>query len=146
MQTGNPPAGASPSGSYPEISSAESFLPHIGDDFVALLTGSNISATADFLRSRVYNLQFNNTTELNSQLIRCEARNNEFNHSANRTYLNGSEIRVMSTADENPKPRTYITTVGLYDFNNELMAVAKLSEPLRKDPDNNVVLRVRLDY
>ena len=40
----------------------------------------------------------------------------------------------------------YITTVGLYSADNELLAVAKMSEPLRKDPSNEVTLRVRLDY
>ena len=43
-------------------------------------------------------------------------------------------------------PRAYITTVGLYSADNELLAVAKLSEPIRKDPTNEVTLRVRLDY
>ena len=43
-------------------------------------------------------------------------------------------------------PIAYITTIGLYSSNNELLAVAKLSEPLRKDPTNELTLRVRLDY
>jgi hypothetical protein len=43
-------------------------------------------------------------------------------------------------------PRSYVTTVGLYSADNELLAVAKLSEPLRKDPTNELTLRVRLDY
>ena len=43
-------------------------------------------------------------------------------------------------------PVSYITTVGLYSADNELLAVAKLSEPLRKDPTNELTVRVRLDY
>ena len=43
-------------------------------------------------------------------------------------------------------PVSYITTVGLYSADNELLAVAKLSEPLKKDPNNEMILRVRLDY
>jgi hypothetical protein len=43
-------------------------------------------------------------------------------------------------------PITYITTVGLYSPDNELLAVAKLSEPIRKDPNTELTLRVRLDY
>jgi len=40
----------------------------------------------------------------------------------------------------------FITSVGLYSADNELLAVGKLSEPLRKDPANELTVRVRLDY
>ena len=43
-------------------------------------------------------------------------------------------------------PISYITSVGLYSPDNELLAVAKVSEPLKKDPSNELTLRVRLDY
>ena len=43
-------------------------------------------------------------------------------------------------------PVAYLTTIGLYSSNNELLAIAKLSEPLKKDPTNELTLRVRLDY
>ena len=43
-------------------------------------------------------------------------------------------------------PISYITTIGLYNTNNELLAIAKLSEPLAKKPTNDITLRVRLDY
>ena len=43
-------------------------------------------------------------------------------------------------------PIAYITTIGLYSSNNELLAVAKLSEPLKKEPTIELTLRVRLDY
>ena len=44
------------------------------------------------------------------------------------------------------EPVSYITSVGLYSADNELLAVAKLSEPLKKDPNTELTLRVRLDY
>jgi hypothetical protein len=44
------------------------------------------------------------------------------------------------------QPVSYITTVGLYSPDNELLAVAKLSEPLKKNPTQEMTLRVRLDY
>jgi len=43
-------------------------------------------------------------------------------------------------------PLSYITTIGLYSADNELLAVAKVSEPLKKDPTNELTLRIRLDY
>ena len=109
-----------------------------------LMTGSNITASCDALRSRIYNISFNNTTELNSTVYFCRANHNEFNYSANPTYLSASKLRVKQQSTDTPV--SFVTTVGLYSADNELMAVAKLSEPLRKDPTNEMTLRVRLDY
>jgi len=110
----------------------------------AVLTGSQITGAADNIRTRMYNLQFNNTVELNSTVYFCRVNHNEFNYSSNPTYLSGSKIRVKTKTTD--LPVSYITTVGLYSDNNELMAVSKLSEPLKKTPDNEFTIRVRLDY
>ena len=96
-------------------------------------------------RRRIENISFNNTTELYSTVYFARAHHNEFNYSANSTYLSESKVRVKGNSITRP-PRAYITTVGLYAADNELLAVAKLSEPLRKDPSTETTLRVRLDY
>ena len=113
-------------------------------DFRRAVTGSTIQEMAQGLRNRIYNISYNNTTELNSTIYFCRIGHSDFNYSANPTYLTGSEIRVKTRASDTPV--SYFTTVGLYSADNELLAVAKLSEPLRKDPTNEVTLRVRLDY
>ena len=110
----------------------------------AMLSGSEISASAAALRARTYNVSFNNTTELNSTIYFCRVNHNEFNYSSNPTYLTGSKIRVKNVTTDTPV--AYVTGIGLYSSDNELMAVAKLSEPLKKDPTNELTLRVRLDY
>ena len=108
-------------------------------------TGSfSISGTADNVRKNWMDNNFNNTTELNSTIYFCRASHNEFNYSTNPTYLSESQIRVKQETTDNPV--SYVTTVGLYSADNELLAVAKLSEPLKKDPTNELTLRVRLDY
>jgi len=107
-------------------------------------TSLPISQSCDAIRRRIYNLSFNNTTELNSTVYFCRASSTKFNYSSNPTYTTGSKIRVKNVASDTPM--SYITTVGLYNSNNELLAVAKLSEPLKKDPSNEITLRVRLDY
>ena len=112
--------------------------------FKSLLTGSSISGSADALRHRIQNIQFNNTVELNSSIYFCRINHNEYNYSANPTYLSASQIRVKSQATD--VPVSYITTVGLYSADNQLLAVGKLSEPLRKDPTIEYTLRARLDY
>lgn len=108
------------------------------------LTASTIQEICDSFRHRMADIDFNNTTELNSTIYFCRLNHNEFNYSANPTYLSESKIRVKNnTLDE---PVAYVTTVGLYSADNELLAVAKLSEPLKKSPQNESNLRVRLDY
>ena len=96
------------------------------------------------LRNRVVNVQLNNSTELNSTIHFCRVNHNDFNYSSNPTYLSASQIRVKNLTTD--APVSYITTVGLYSPDNELLAVAKLSEPLKKDPTQEMILRVRLDY
>jgi len=115
-----------------------------GTYLTASITGSAISASCNYLRHRLYDLSFNNTTELNSTIHFCRVGHNDFNYSSNPTYLSQSKIRVKNNTLD--APISYFTTVGLYSSDNELMAVAKLSEPLKKDPTNEMVVRVRLDY
>ena len=115
-----------------------------GELFDAVLTGSEISGACDNFRHRIYDMAFNNTTELNSTIYFCRANNKDFNYSANPTYLTASKIRVKEGVTD--PPISYITTVGLYSPDNELLATAKLSEPIKKDPTNELTLRVRLDY
>ena len=115
-----------------------------GTDIDALLTGSTIEACGDALRHRIQNIQFNNTTELNSTVYFCRINHNEFNYSSNPTYVSGSRIQVKTQATD--EPVAYITTVGLYNDNNELLATAKLSEPLKKSASNEFTIRARLDY
>lgn len=75
----------------------------------------------------------------------CRIRSDEYNWSQNPTYYTGShaELRNATFVQD---PRSYITTVGLYNDNNELLAVAKLSQPLLKSRDREAVIKVRLDF
>jgi len=130
------------------------FLQNIGltkldfDGAGTTLTGSmetlTISAAADFFRHRIYNMQFNNTIELNSTVYFCRAKHNEFNYSSNPTYLSGSQIRVKNESTD--IPISYITSIGLYSADNQLLAVGKFSEPIRKDSNIELTFRGRLDY
>tara|TARA_A100001391_G_scaffold190357_2_gene162565 strand:- start:361 stop:1515 length:1155 start_codon:yes stop_codon:yes gene_type:complete len=107
-------------------------------------SGSNINQLANGLRHLIHDIDFNNTIELNSSIYFCRVNHNEFNYSSNPTYVSGSKLVVKNNITD--LPLSYITTVGLYSPDNELMAVAKLSEPIRKDPNTELTLRVRLDY
>jgi len=124
---------------------AEFYSSSAGTQSIAqAFVSSSITASCDALRHRLQNVSFNNTTEINSSIYFCRVPHNMYNHSSNPTYLSSSTIRVKSVNTDTPV--SYITTIGLYSSDNELLAVAKLSEPLRKDPTNEITLRVRLDY
>jgi len=77
-------------------------------------------------------------------------KNRDFNYSNNPTYVwDGTDgIHAKGTirnADFIDDPRTYVTTVGLYNSDNELVAIAKLSRPAVKSFDNELLIKVRID-
>lgn len=115
----------------------------VGYTFVS--SSTPISASAYGFSSNLLTASFQAVTELNSTVYFCRAFNNEFNYSSNPTYLSSSQI-VVKEGDPMNQPVSYITSVGLYDDNNQLLAVAKLSEPIKKTPDTELIARVRLDF
>ena len=115
-----------------------------GISLTASITGSIIETNANSLRNRIFNLSFNNSVELNSTIYFCHLGANEFNYSSNPTYLSGSQIVVKAQSTDDPV--SYLTTIGLYSSDNQLMATAKVSEPIKKTPSTSLTFRVRLDY
>ena len=89
--------------------------------------------------------QLNSQETVTSDFIFCRARNSEFNYSENPSFISGSTGAVLYDLFVN-SPTTYITTIGLYNNSNELLAVAKLSKPLPKDFTKEALVRVKLDF
>lgn len=112
---------------------------------VAITPSETIQDMISYLSDKIVSLKYHSVTEINSAVFFCRAFNHEFNYSSNPTYLNKSEIRVKNSDPEQPA-FSYITTVGLYSEDNQLLAVAKLSEPVKKTQDNELVARVRIDF
>ncbi len=73
------------------------------------------------------------------------ANNREFNFSNNPTFVSGS-VGAFAQSLFEKDPHVYITTVGLYDDANELLAVAKTSKPIEKSFDKEVAIKVKLDF
>ncbi len=109
------------------------------------LTGSTITDASNGFANSLFTASFTGITELNSTVYFCRAYNHEFNYSTNPTFVSNGEI-VVKGGDPDNLPRTYITTVGLYSDDNQLLAVAKLSEPILKTPENELIARIRLDF
>ena len=106
-------------------------------------SATNLSRGFDMItRGGSFRIQSEETVSSNFVFVR--ARNSEFNYSSNPSLITGSgELRhdVMINS-----PQSYITAVGLYNDNNDLLAVAKLSRPLLKDFTKEALVRVKLDY
>lgn len=73
------------------------------------------------------------------------ATNREFNYSNNPTFVTGTDGSFSESTFETD-PKTFITTVGLYSDANELLAVAKTSQPIAKSFDKEVLIKVKLDF
>ena len=87
----------------------------------------------------------NSEETITSDFVFVRARNSEFNYSENPSYVSGSTGEVIYNYFIN-NPQTYITSVGMYNDANELLAVAKLSKPLNKDFTKEALIRVKLDF
>jgi len=87
----------------------------------------------------------NSQENITSDYVFVRARNSEFNYSENPTFISGSTGEVIYSNFIN-QPQVYLTTVGMYNDSNDLLAVAKMSRPLLKDFTKEALVRVKLDF
>ena len=98
--------------------------------FNAIATGSSFS--------------LNSQETISSDYVFVRIKNGEYNYTSNPSFISGSGNLIYSNFINSPQ--TYMTTVGMYNNNNELLAVAKLSKPLVKDFTKEALVRVKLDW
>lgn len=93
-------------------------------------------------------ITFQNVTNINSTLVFCRAAADEFNYSSNPTFTDSqNRITVIDQgAEDTQQSFTMVTGVGLYDANDNLLAIAKLSRPVEKNHERDLTFRVRLDF
>lgn len=109
-------------------------------------SSGTINQLVDGLRTHIEKINFHNQTNLYSTVYFCRATNTEFNYSSNPTFVDSNK-RIRVTSGSNIlQTRTYVTTIGLYDANDNLLAVGKVNKPITKSPDNESIFRLRLDY
>jgi len=89
--------------------------------------------------------ELNSQENVTSDFVFVRPQNAEFNYTTNPSFITGSTGEVLYSTYIN-NPQVYITTVGLYNDANELLAVAKLSRPLVKDFTKEALIRVKLDF
>ncbi len=117
-------------------------------DITTVTTSNTVGANVPrFFDSIVQGAKFQARREerLSSTHFFCRAGNKEFNFSNNPTFFTASDgTFTQPTFFKDPK--TYITTIGLYNDSNELLAVAKLSQPVLKSYSREALIKVKLDF
>jgi hypothetical protein len=105
-------------------------------------------ATTRFSSGSQTFLTFQNNTQINSTLVFCRATADEFNYSSNPTYTDteGRIVVIDESQQGVQKSFAFVSTIGLYDANEQLLAVAKLSRPVEKNDEKDLTFRVRLDF
>jgi hypothetical protein len=88
--------------------------------------------------------QLQSSETVSSRYFFTRVKNSEFNYTSNPSIIDENGNLLYTTLINNPQ--TYVTTVGMYNDNNELLAVAKLSKPLTKDFTKEALIRIKLDY
>ena len=92
-----------------------------------------------------YGFAARNEEKVQSTFYFVRAKNAEYNFSNNPSFVTGSNGKFAQTTFVN-NPKSYITTVGLYSSMQELLAVAKLSQPILKSFSSEVLVKVKLDF
>lgn len=89
--------------------------------------------------------QARNEETITSTHFFVRVKNGEYNFSNNPTFVTGS-VGEFSQATFIGDPKVYITTIGMYNDRQELLAVAKLSQPVQKSFSNEALIKVKLDF
>ncbi len=93
-------------------------------------------------------MTFQNVTNINSTLFFARASADEFNYSSNPTFVDSDNRIVVIDEGQEETQRTFsfVSSIGLYDANDNLLAIAKLSRPVEKNDERDLTFRVRLDF
>ena len=90
-------------------------------------------------------LKFRDEEDQVSAQYFCRVRAAHANFSNNPTFVSGSQNKLRATK-MNGNPQTFITGVQLYNANNDIVAVANLSTPLKKNFSSEATIKVKLTY
>ena len=113
-----------------------------GDNSWKLYT--SISGAMDQGRTN-FAFQARNEETVTSTHFFVRVKNAEYNFSNNPSFVTGS-VGEFSQPTFIGDPKVYITTVGMYNDRQELLAVAKLSQPIQKSFSNESLIKVKLDF
>jgi hypothetical protein len=114
------------------------------NDGASVANGLNNQSLFNIIKTGA-SFELNSQENVTSDYVYIRPQNAEFNYTTNPSFISGSTGEVLYSTSIN-NPQVYITTVGMYNDANELLAVAKLSRPLVKDFTKEALIRVKLDF
>ena len=103
----------------------------------------NISKLADAINLGKF-FEQDTQENISSQFYFVRVKNGKYNYTTNPSFIDANGNLKFTSMIDNPV--VYITTVGLYNNANELLAVAKMSQPIKKDFTKEALIKVKLDY
>ena len=116
-----------------------------GDNAMTLFTSISGSVPISAPSGKNYGLQARSSEQVKSTYYFVRVKNGDYNYSNNPSFVSGSNGDLAFTTFIN-NPQTYITSVGLYNDRRELLAVAKMSQPILKSFTREVLIKVKLDF
>jgi hypothetical protein len=142
-------SGSIASGSFSTTTNYGFFFPDMGllildsGSLGASITGTGSIALFNSIKTASgFSLQSSET--VSSTYFFTRVKNSEFNYTTNPSIIDNNGNLLYTTLINNPQ--TFPTSVGLYNDNNELLAIAKMSRPLTKDFTKEALIRIKLDY
>jgi hypothetical protein len=120
------------------------FLPDIGTIILTTPAAAYATSLAAAQAIAAGPFTLNSQETISANYIFARVRNSDYNYTTNPSLITGSGDFVYSNFINSPQ--TFITSVGLYNDNNDLLAVAKLSKPLVKDFTKEALVRIKLDW
>lgn len=137
----------------PELfSNTSSLATNLGNEWSGTLGYESLVVSGSFqnvlngVRYRFDTLTFTNQSNLQASYYYCRMLNDEFNYSSNPSFVDVSGRIISTSGSTNYGPSTYVTKVALMDENNAIMAVGCLNLPVKKAPDSEQTICVRLDF
>lgn len=110
-----------------------------------LTTGTSINNVNNFWKT-ISSASFRSEEELYSKYYFVRAKSKEYNFSSNPSYTSGSLGQIISNVADRGVPFSYVTGIGLYNDSGELLAVAKTSQPIFKEPGTEINFKIRIDF
>ena len=131
------------------LGSITPYIAPITSSFVAnnnqlKLHTSIVSGSNNVISGSTSGFSLKSSETVSSRYFFTRVKNSEFNYTTNPSIIDANGNLLYTTLINNPQ--SYVTTIGMYNDNNELLAVAKLSKPLTKDFTKEALIRIKLDY
>jgi hypothetical protein len=111
---------------------------------LVILTDINTNIILNFVTSSNVTCSFSSSYTIYETQYKCTIGADEFDYSLNPSILTGSEGEIYDFATGSYFA-PYVTTVGLYDKSYNLLAVAKLAQPLPTSRTTDTTILINLD-